>query len=99
MHNFYQFFSIGIFLKFQLINSCTALTFRGVFSAAFVTIYGMYEGRSIYKVSCAVVFLIFRNKKFQDIRFVGNLIYNISCKFHNSDINSAKSVIFKVAQG
>ena len=52
-----------------------------------------YEGRSIYKVSWAVVFLIFRNKKFQDIRFVGNLIYNISCKFHNSDINTVKSVI------
>ena len=37
----------------------------------------IYEGQSIYKVSCAVVFIVFLNNKFQDIHFVGNLIYNI----------------------
>ncbi len=58
-----------------------------------------YEGRSVYKVLSAAVFLIFENKRIQDIRFVGNLIFNIFGKFRNHDINNVKSVIFTVPQG
>ena len=46
-----------------------------------------YEGRLIYNVSFGVVYLIFQNKKFQDIRFVENLIYNVFVKFrYKSDM-------------
>jgi hypothetical protein len=57
-----------------------------------------YEGRSIYKVLFAAVFLIFQNKRIQDIRFVGNLILNIFGKFHNHDINNMKSETFRASQ-
>lgn len=51
----------------------------------------LYEGRSVYKVLSAAVFLVFEYKRFQDIRFVGNLIANICAKFHHHDINKTTS--------
>jgi hypothetical protein len=59
----------------------------------------IYEGRPINKPLLTAIFLIFRNKKIQDIRFVGNSICNIFGKFRNYDVTSNESVLFIAQQG
>jgi len=46
----------------------------------------MYKGRSINKLQNGVILLIFKTRKFRNIRFVGDLILNTRYKFYYDDV-------------
>jgi len=44
------------------------------------------QGRLIKKLQNSIILLVFQILKIQNIRFVGNLISNSSCEFHDDDV-------------
>ena len=58
-----------------------------------------YEGSSIYKLLCAVDFVIFVIQRIQNIRFGGKSICHTLAEFRSHDIKNVKFAIFRVTQG
>ena len=55
--------------------------------------HGMYEGRSTNNLQNDFILLIFKIRKFENIRFVGNLIGDIYWNFYDGDVINMRSLV------
>jgi len=55
----------------------------------------LYNDRSINKLQNDIILLIFKIRKFGNIRFVGNLIVDIYCIFYDDDVITVTSLVLR----